>query len=190
MDMDGAAGMEQIGAWRTQGCSEFMPWLKMELDAIECGFQDGLTVCGTYASLDHPQSLEAIFPHDSRRLLRWHILTRTSPVTWYLNLVEDYNDQPSERVVQHADYYRSARAYLLAYDIDSLEIGIAIDNEASFAPFLFSALALDMRVSVDLEVQFADIEGAPAPTYEGFWTRAEPMFVRSAPRFSVHPRAR
>ena len=167
-----------------------MPWVKLELDGIECGFQDGLTVCGTYASLDHPQSLEAMFPYDSRRRLRWHILIRTSPVTYYLNLVEEYNDQPSERVEQNLDTYRSARAYLLAYDIDSLEIGIAIDNEAGFAPFLFSALAQGMRVFVDIEVQFADVEGAPAPTYEAFWTRAEPMFVRSAPRFTVEPGGR
>jgi len=167
-----------------------MPWLKLELDGIECGFQDGLTVSGTYVSLDHPQSLEAMFPYDSRRRLRWHVLTGVSPVGYYLNLAEEYNDDPSERVEQHMDWYRSARAYLLAYDIDSLEIGIAIDDVAGFAPFLFSALSLDMRVFVDIDVQFADVEGAPAPTYEGFWTRAEPMFVRAAPRFSVAPRGR
>ena len=167
-----------------------MPWVKLELDGIECGFQDGLTVCGTYASLDHPQALEAIFPHDSQRRLRWHVLSQASPLGYYLNLAEEYNDQPTARVVDHADYYRAARAYLLAYDIDSLEIGIAIDDVAGFAPFVFSALSLDMRVFVDIEVQFADVEGAPAPTYEGFWTRAEPMFVRSAPRFTVEPRGR
>jgi len=118
------------------------------------------------------------------------VLTGVSPVGYYLNLAEEYNDDPSERVEQHMDWYRSARAYLLAYDIDSLEIGIAIDDVAGFAPFLFSALSLDMRVFVDIDVQFAEVEGAPAPTYEGFWTRAEPMFVRAAPRFSVAPRGR
>jgi hypothetical protein len=74
--------------------------------------------------------------------------------------------------------------------MDSLEIGIAIDNEASFAPFLFSALSLDLRIFLDVEVQFADVEGAAAPTYEAFWSRAEPMFLRSAPRFTVQPRGR
>ena len=167
-----------------------MPWVKVELDGISCGFQDGLTVSGTYLALDHPQSVEAMFPYDSRRRLRWHVLTGVSPVAYYLNLVEEVNDQPSERVVENVDWFRSARAYLLAYDIDSLEIGIAIDDTAGFAPFLFSALTLDMRVFLDIEVQFAEAEGAPAPTYEGFWTRAEPMFVRSAPRFTVEPRGR
>ena len=168
----------------------FMPWFRLELDGIECGYQDGLTIRGTYVSLDDPDSLEAIFPEDSRGRLRWQILTNTAPVTYYLNLVEDYNDQPSDRVVQNTDYYRAAKAYLLAYDMDSLEIGIAIDNEAAFAPFLFSALSLDMRIFLDLEVQFADGEDAPAPTYSGFWYRAEPMFLRSAPRFTVQPRGR
>lgn len=167
-----------------------MPWFRLELDGIECGFHEGLTVCGTYVPHDHPASLDVLFPDDSLCRLRWHILTRTSPVTYYLNLAEDYNDEPSDRVLQNTDTYRSARAYLLAYDIDSLEIGIAVDNEASFAPFLFSALSLDMRIFLDIEVQFADAEGAPAPTYEGFWGRAEPMFVRSAPRFTVQPRER
>ena len=165
-----------------------MAWFRLELDEIECAYHEGLTVSGTYAASDHEQALEAIFPDNSRRGLRWHILPDISPVGYYLNLVEDYNDQPSERVTQNTEYYRSAKAYLLAYDMDSLEIGLTIDDQASFAPFLFSALSRDMRVFLDLDIQFADVEGAPAPTYEGFWYHAEPMFVRTAPRFSVQSR--
>lgn len=165
-----------------------MPWLRLELDEIECGYQDGLTVFGTYAPSDHPQALDVIFPDNSRRGLRWHILTRTTPLGYYLNLAEEYDNPPSERVTRNADYYRSASAYLLAYDSDSVEIGIGIDNEASFAPFLFSALSLDMRVFVDLDIRFADVEEAPAPTFESFWYRGEPMFLRAPPRFTVQPR--
>jgi hypothetical protein len=167
-----------------------MPWFRLELDGIECGYCDGLRVNGTYAPLDDDRALEVIFPENSRCGLRWHVLPDIAPVGHYLNLVEEHGDRPSERVVQNAEYYRSARGYLLAYDADSLEIGVAIDDQAAFAPFLFSALSLDMRIFLDLDIQFADVEGAPAPTYDGFWYRAEPMFLRSAPRFSVQPRRR
>lgn len=166
-----------------------MAWFRLELAGIECGFADGLMIRGTYASLDDPNSIEAIYPKYSMRRLRWHILCKVNPLTSYLNLVEDYDDTPSERVSEHRDLFRESKAYLLAYDLDSLEIGVLIENEASFAPFLFTAISLDMRIFMEIDVQFADIEGAPAPTYDGFWNRAEPMFVRHAARFFVAARS-
>ena len=80
-----------------------------------------------------------------------------------------------------------SQAYLLAYDQDSLEIGVLIEHPHSFAPFLFSALTNGMRIFMDLDIQFAAEEGAPAPTYDSFWYDAEPMFLRQAPIFSLLP---